>query len=64
MAAFIRQYGELNADGSYVLSTADHALITSILSPGTVVGALAGSTIGDGVGRRYGIIIYICVYER
>jgi SP family sugar:H+ symporter-like MFS transporter len=52
-------FGDLQPNGSYLLSTQTDSLITSILSAGTCIGALCGSLVGDSVGRRWGIIIYI-----
>ncbi|GMK57698.1 hypothetical protein CspeluHIS016_0405320 [Cutaneotrichosporon spelunceum] len=63
MKAFLRVYGDLQADRTYKLSTGTDSLITSILSAGTFVGALAASTIGDRVGRRLGIALYVAVFS-
>lgn len=59
MPAFLEIYGDLQSDGTYVLSSATNSLLTSILSAGTFCGALFGSTIGDSIGRRYGIVAYV-----
>jgi MFS family permease len=61
MPYFKQTFGS-SIDGTYQLSTATDSLITSILSAGTLFGALAASTIGDALGRRLGIIAYICVF--
>ncbi|BEJ17485.1 hypothetical protein CspHIS471_0608860 [Cutaneotrichosporon sp. HIS471] len=63
MQSFLRVYGDLQADGTFKLSTGTDSLITSILSAGTFVGALAASTIGDWLGRRLGIAIYVAVFS-
>ncbi|GFZ51919.1 Probable glucose transporter rco-3 [Saitozyma sp. JCM 24511] len=62
MTAFVRVYGQLQSDGSYLLPSSTNSLITSILSVGTCLGALCGSFVGDGLGRRYGIILYILLF--
>ncbi len=63
MESFLGVYGDLQADGTYKLSTGTDSLITSILSAGTFIGALAASTIGDWLGRRLGIAIYVLVFS-
>lgn len=63
MPAFLEVYGVLGPDGHYKLSTGTDSLITSILSAGTFVGALAASTVGDWIGRRIGIAIYVCIFS-
>lgn len=63
MPAFLEIYGDLQPDGHYKLSTSTDSLITSILSAGTFVGALAASTIGDWLGRRLGIAIYVVIFS-
>lgn len=63
MPAFLEVYGDLQPDGHYKLSTATDSLITSILSAGTFIGALAASTIGDWIGRRLGIALYILIFS-
>lgn len=61
METFIRTFGALQPDGTYVLSSSRDSLITSILSVGTCLGALCGSMVGDRIGRRFGIVFYISV---
>ncbi|OXB35168.1 hypothetical protein LQV05_001196 [Cryptococcus neoformans] len=62
METFIRTFGVLQPDGTYILSSGRDSLITSILSVGTCLGALCGSMVGDRIGRRFGIVFYICLF--
>ncbi|WWC65534.1 uncharacterized protein I303_108152 [Kwoniella dejecticola CBS 10117] len=62
MESFIRTFGTMQPDGSYLLGSGRDSLITSILSVGTCLGALCGSIVGDRIGRRFGIIFYICLF--
>lgn len=62
MPAFLQVYGDLQSDGTYKLSTQTDSIITSILSAGTFFGALFAATIGDAVGRRRGILIYLVLF--
>lgn len=59
MPAFLRVFGELGPDGVYTLPSSTNSLLTSILSVGTFFGAVFASTIGDSIGRRLGIVVYI-----
>lgn len=59
MPYFIQTFGTLQSDGSYILTSGTNSLITSILSAGTFVGALSGSLVGDGLGRRWGLVFYM-----
>ncbi|KAL1408989.1 Plasma membrane low glucose sensor [Vanrija albida] len=61
MAPFIETFGA-QEHGEWVLPTATSSLVTSILSVGTLFGALFASTIADRFGRRWGIIIYIVLF--
>lgn len=63
METFIRTFGVLQPDGTYILSSGRDSLITSILSVGTCLGALCGSMVGDRIGRRFGIVFYICTWK-
>ncbi|KAH8925506.1 general substrate transporter [Atractiella rhizophila] len=69
MSAFIKAFGNHVEPGTvggaiaiidgetYQISSTDKSLITSFLSIGTFLGALAGGWIADAFGRRGGIII-------
>ena len=62
MPYFIQTYGDQRPDGSYYLPSSTNSLITSILSLGTFFGALSGSLVGDRLGRRYALIVYMVVF--
>ncbi|GAA5890416.1 hypothetical protein JCM6882_002913 [Rhodosporidiobolus microsporus] len=62
MDYFKFHYGDLQPDGTYEISTATDSLITSILSAGTFVGALAAGPILGFFGRRVGLGIYLLLF--
>ena len=47
----------------FLLSSSTDALVTSILSAGTFVGALAAYPAGDFLGRRHGIIAFLFLFS-
>ncbi|BGP10957.1 Plasma membrane low glucose sensor [Rhodotorula toruloides] len=63
MPYFRQLFGELGANGKYYLPSYRDSLITSILSAGTFVGALASYPIGDFLGRRYGIMAFLFLFS-
>ncbi|KDE07398.1 hypothetical protein MVLG_02265 [Microbotryum lychnidis-dioicae p1A1 Lamole] len=48
--------------GIYCISSLDRALITSLLSLGTLVGALSGGVVADDCGRRGGILFSLLLF--
>ncbi|GAA5897751.1 hypothetical protein JCM8208_000250 [Rhodotorula glutinis] len=62
MPYFKSQYGDLQANGEYVISTSTDSLITSILSAGTFVGAICSGFVGNKLGRRVGIWSYLVLF--
>ncbi|GAA6020446.1 hypothetical protein JCM11491_000249 [Sporobolomyces phaffii] len=62
MKAWVAIFGDLQPDGTYALSSGTNSLVTSILSAGTFVGALCAYPAGDFLGRRYGIIMFLCLF--
>lgn len=58
----VETFGELNADGVYYLPSSTDSLITSILSLGTLAGALASAYIAMWFGRRLGLALYILIF--
>ncbi|GAA5828528.1 hypothetical protein JCM11251_000836 [Rhodosporidiobolus azoricus] len=63
MPYFREHYGDYNgATGQYEISTATDSLITSILSAGTFVGALAAGPILGYFGRRVGLGLYLVLF--
>lgn len=64
MRGWLELFGQPRNDGSgeYFLPSGDDSLVTSILSAGTFVGALLAFPVGDFLGRRYGIVVYLLVF--
>ncbi|GAA5845837.1 hypothetical protein JCM9279_002392 [Rhodotorula babjevae] len=62
MPYFLTLFGERQANGDYVLSTSTDSLITSILSAGTFVGAICSGYVGNKLGRRVGIWLYLVLF--
>ncbi|GAA6017582.1 hypothetical protein JCM11491_005291 [Sporobolomyces phaffii] len=62
MPGWLEIFGELQPNGNYEISSGTNSLVTSILSAGTFVGALLAAPIGDFLGRRLGVIAYLCVF--
>ncbi|TFK25914.1 sugar transporter [Coprinopsis marcescibilis] len=62
MPDFIRRFGEQNADGVFFLSSSRQSIITSLLSAGTFVGALAQAFTSDSLGRRGSILIWSGIF--
>ncbi|EGF99244.1 uncharacterized protein MELLADRAFT_40379 [Melampsora larici-populina 98AG31] len=62
MPYWLETFGEKNAKGEYILSTANDSLVTSILSAGTFVGALLAYPFGDILGRRWGVIASCAIF--
>ncbi|KAF9895132.1 hypothetical protein FE257_000034 [Aspergillus nanangensis] len=61
MPDYLQRYGELQADGSYALSKVRSGLIVSLLSIGTLIGALAGAPIADKLGRKWSISLWCAI---
>lgn len=47
---------ETNDEGQKYITTGQQGLIVSMLSVGTFAGALSGASIGDRIGRRWGLL--------
>ncbi|KAI0801467.1 general substrate transporter [Fomes fomentarius] len=62
MDDFVERFGEQNADGTWVLSSSRQSIITSLLSAGTFVGALAQAFTSDRFGRRGSILIWSAIF--
>ncbi|KKK19645.1 putative MFS monosaccharide transporter [Aspergillus ochraceoroseus] len=61
MSNYLERYGELGADGSYYFSNVRAGLIVSLLSIGTLIGALAGAPIADRLGRKWSITLWCMI---
>ncbi|KAF8531542.1 general substrate transporter [Gautieria morchelliformis] len=63
MKDFNNRFGDLiNPDGTRTLSASRQSIITSLLSAGTFVGALAQALTSDRFGRRGSILTWSCVF--
>ncbi|KZT74921.1 general substrate transporter [Daedalea quercina L-15889] len=62
MDDFIDRFGQQNADGSFTLSSSRQSIITSLLSAGTIVGAIAQAFTSDRWGRRGSILIWSFIF--
>ncbi|POW19047.1 hypothetical protein PSHT_05080 [Puccinia striiformis] len=63
MPYWLQLNGDRNAEGKYILSTANDSLVTSILSAGTFTGALLAYPFGDRLGRRWGVIVACAIFS-
>ena len=55
---YLRRYGMQKADGTWYLSDVRSGLLTSLLSIGTLIGALVAAPIANRVGRKWSITIW------
>ncbi|RDB29189.1 Hexose transporter 2 [Hypsizygus marmoreus] len=62
MPDFINRFGEMGVDGKMVLSSSRQSIITSLLSAGTFVGAIAQAFTSDRFGRRGSILIWTAIF--
>ncbi|KAI0352263.1 general substrate transporter [Trametes cingulata] len=62
MPDFIDRFGTVDGSGNAVLSPARQSIITSLLSAGTFVGALAQAFTSDRFGRRGSILIWSAIF--
>ncbi|KAH8113463.1 sugar transporter [Phellopilus nigrolimitatus] len=62
MPDFIQRFGEPDGSGGFVLSSARQSIITSLLSAGTFVGALAQAFTSDHFGRKGSILIWSGIF--
>lgn len=60
MDNYKQRYGELGSDGTYYFSNVRTGLIVSLLSIGTLIGALCGAPLADKLGRKLSISVW-CV---
>lgn len=62
MPDFIDRFGQMDSSGAMVLSSSRQSIITSLLSAGTFVGALAQAFTSDRFGRRGSILIWSGIF--
>ncbi|KAJ5456105.1 uncharacterized protein N7458_003688 [Penicillium daleae] len=58
MSDFVQRYGQQHANGDYYFSNVRSGLIVSILSVGTLIGALTAAPIADHLGRKLSISVW------
>jgi len=65
MKDFIRRFGEQERHhpGVYYFSNVRSGLIVSMLSIGTLIGALVGAPIADRIGRKFSIIFWCGIFS-
>ncbi len=52
MNVFVRHFGDLQPDGTYVLSASQLSLMTSVINIGELVGSLSAAPLNDYLGRK------------
>ncbi|PYH83330.1 general substrate transporter [Aspergillus uvarum CBS 121591] len=57
---YLQRYGMQKADGTWYLSNVRSGLLTSLLSIGTLIGALVAAPIANRIGRKWSITVW-CV---
>ncbi|ORY31840.1 putative sugar transporter [Naematelia encephala] len=62
MPNFVEHMGQLQPDGTYVLSSQRQSVITSLLSAGTFFGALLQTLTSDRLGRRGSIMFWSIIF--
>ncbi|KZV66564.1 general substrate transporter [Peniophora sp. CONT] len=62
MPDFVQRFGEADGNGGFVLSSSRQSIITSLLSAGTFVGALAQALTADRYGRKWSIFIWAAIF--
>ncbi|KAI5121771.1 hypothetical protein M0805_009582 [Coniferiporia weirii] len=63
MPDFLQRFGECDASGACSFTNVRSGLIVSLLSIGTLIGALCGAPIADFLGRRYAMSIECLVFS-
>ncbi|KAE8380374.1 general substrate transporter [Aspergillus bertholletiae] len=61
MSNYLERYGQLNDEGKYYFSNVRSGLIVSLLSIGTLIGALVAAPIADKVGRKWSITFWCII---
>ncbi|KAI0033852.1 general substrate transporter [Vararia minispora EC-137] len=62
MDDFIERFGQPDGNGGFFLSSSRQSIITSLLSAGTFVGALAQAFTADRYGRKLSIFIWSTIF--
>ncbi|PLB54297.1 sugar transporter [Aspergillus steynii IBT 23096] len=61
MENFKRRFGQLQSDGTYAFNNVRSGLIVSLLSIGTLLGALLAGPLADRIGRKWSIAFWCVV---
>lgn len=61
MDDYLARYGQQQPDGSYAFSNVRAGLIVSLLSIGTLIGALCGAPLADKLGRKWSITLWCII---
>ncbi|KAL5001415.1 general substrate transporter [Aspergillus recurvatus] len=61
MENFKRQFGQLQSDGTYAFNNVRSGLIVSMLSIGTLLGALMAGPLADRIGRKWSIAFWCII---
>ena len=61
MDNYLARYGLVQSDGSYAFGNVRAGLIVSLLSIGTLIGALCGAPLADKVGRKWSITLWCII---
>lgn len=62
MDDFLERFAQTKSDGTHEFSTIRSGLIVSMLSIGTLFGALTGQYVSDSLGRRKAICVFSIVF--
>lgn len=63
MKDFLRRFGQHHADGTSYFSNVRSGLIVSLLSIGTLIGALIAAPIADWIGRKFSVIVWCVIFS-
>ncbi|KAJ5818267.1 hypothetical protein N7474_003858 [Penicillium riverlandense] len=63
MKNFKHRFGQLQSDGSYTFSNVRSGLIVSLLSIGTLIGALIAGPLADRIGRKWSIAFWCIILD-
>jgi sugar porter (SP) family MFS transporter len=62
MPDFLRRFGMRHSNGELYFSNVRSGLIVSMLSIGTLIGALIAAPIADGIGRKHSVIVWCAIF--
>ncbi|EXJ85473.1 MFS transporter, SP family, sugar:H+ symporter [Capronia coronata CBS 617.96] len=62
MPDFRERFGQRHDDGTYYFSNVRSGLIVSLLSIGTLIGALVAAPVADSIGRRLSVTVWSIIF--